>query len=101
MNERGAVNMYDDHELPISLMGNMQYYKLKRNKLRAQVPEFRDPFDFSQKSHRMMVVGGNPFRKSRKKSAYPQVKHAHKKRPPPTVERPPKKRKLMVKLISK
>jgi len=95
MNERGAVNMYDDHELPISLMGNMQYYKLKRNKLQKQVPEFRDPFDFSQKSHRMMVVGGNPFRKSRKKSAYPQVKHAHKKRPPPTVERPPKKRKLL------
>merc|ERR1719350_2249682 len=85
-----SVQDFQDHELPISLMGNMQFYRLKKNRLQPSVQEFRDPFNFSEKSKRLTVVGGNPYRKTRRKSAYPQVQHAHKKPKPntPTPESP-------------
>jgi len=81
---------FQDHELPISLMGNMQFYRLKKNRLQPSVQEFRDPFNFSEKSKKLTVFGGNPYRKTRRKSAYPQVQHAHKKPKPntPTPESP-------------
>lgn len=93
----GEENEEDlDHNLPVKLMGNIYYYndKLKRKGV-VETPPLRDPFDFLDSKKSMTVLGGNPYRRSKKKSAYPTVQFPHKRKAINKLEdRPSKKQKI-------